>query len=187
MPSSPTEHPAWVQIFEYATQPSTDPAAVRAVSNSGSTRRTITWASSTPTNPSGNTVAIWSSPFALAESGWPSLVTSRRPTAQLVRARSPRGFGPSEPIGPTNPTTRLASDPANSATSKPRLPTVCFVISTSSWKSSRSAAVVRSGSRCCTTSSSKSRNFAHDTSPNPMPPRHRASPMPSRLSVLPDQ
>ena len=65
MPSSPTEHPAWVQIFEYATQPSTDPAAVRAVSNSGSTRRTITWASSTPTNPSGNTVAIWSSPFAL--------------------------------------------------------------------------------------------------------------------------
>ena len=95
MPKSPTEHPAWVQIFEYATQPSTaPPSSVRCGQRIGGMRSSTTWESSTPMRPSGNTVTSSPGSDVVAAIGAPSAVTRRRPARHDVRPRSPRGLGP---------------------------------------------------------------------------------------------
>ena len=55
-------------------------------------------------------------------------VTRREPACHDVRPRSPRGFGPSEPIGPTNPTTMLTNEPPNRPSSSLRRPSTAPVV-----------------------------------------------------------
>ena len=155
MPSSPTEQPAWVQIFEYATQPSSAPAStVRAVSSSGGTR-------------SSDHLGVVDADESLGEHGdelverrarraaigWPSLVTSRRPAAHvgpgpLAARLRPRASRSARRIRPPcwrtiRRTARRAAAPCRPSASS------CRPRRGSPRVRQRS---VRSGSRCCTAS-----------------------------------
>ena len=101
--------------------------------------------------PSGNTVTSWSNVVPAASIGAPSAVTSREPGRHDVRPRSPRGFGPSEPIGPTKPTSRLANEPPSRPSTSLRRPRMRPVVAQLLVAAPRAASgAICSGSRSCT-------------------------------------